>query len=288
MDFVIITGLSGAGKSIALNSMEDIGYYSVDNIPVSLLPTLYELCEKSSDPRMKRTAVVIDIRGGNVFDLLISQLNAFKAEGRSCRLLFLDAKSDTLLKRYKETRRKHPVMDIYKNITTLDAVNLEKQLLLPVKNMADFFIDTTEMSAKQLKERITVSFLNDNSKGMLITNMSFGFKYGIPPEADLVFDVRCLPNPFYIDDLKMLTGLDAPVREFVLNSGQTKEFAEKLLALLDYSLPLYRFEGKSSLVIAVGCTGGKHRSVTVASYLNEHFLHSGQRSAVYHRDISKI
>lgn len=288
MDFVIITGLSGAGKSMALNAMEDIGYYCVDNIPDVLLPNFYELCEKSSDSRMKKVAVVIDVRSGNVFDRLIAQLNDFRKVGKDYKLLFLDAKADTLLKRYKETRRRHPVMDLYKNITTQDAVTFEKQLLTPVKHIADYLIDTTEMSVKQLKERITNSFVDDINGGMLITCMSFGFKYGIPLEADLVFDVRCLPNPFYISELKPLTGLDESVRNYVLNNDETQGYIENLFRLLDYSIPLYITEGKSSLVIAVGCTGGKHRSVTLASVLDEHFAKNGQKSAVHHRDISKV
>lgn len=288
MDFVIITGLSGAGKSVALNAMEDIGYYCVDNIPDVLLPNFYELCEKSSDSRMKKVAVVIDVRSGNVFDRLIAQLNDFRKVGKDYKLLFLDAKADTLLKRYKETRRRHPVMDLYKNITTQDAVTFEKQLLTPVKHIADYLIDTTEMSVKQLKERITNSFVDDINGGMLITCMSFGFKYGIPLEADLVFDVRCLPNPFYISELKPLTGLDESVRNYVLNNDETQGYIENLFRLLDYSIPLYITEGKSSLVIAVGCTGGKHRSVTLASVLDEHFAKNGQKSAVHHRDISKV
>lgn len=288
MDFVIITGLSGAGKSVALNAMEDIGYYCVDNIPDVLLPNFYELCEKSSDSRMKKVAVVIDVRSGNVFDRLIAQLNDFRKVGKDYKLLFLDAKADTLLKRYKETRRRHPVMDLYKNITTQDAVTFEKQLLTPVKHIADYLIDTTEMSVKQLKERITNSFVDDINGGMLITCMSFGFKYGIPLEADLVFDVRCLPNPFYISELKPLTGLDESVRNYVLNNDETQGYIENLFRLLYYSIPLYITEGKSSLVIAVGCTGGKHRSVTLASVLDEHFAKNGQKSAVHHRDISKV
>ena len=288
MDFVIITGLSGAGKSMALNAMEDIGYYCVDNIPDVLLPNFYELCEKSSDSRMKKVAVVIDVRSGNVFDRLIAQLNDFRKVGKDYKLLFLDAKADTLLKRYKETRRRHPVMDLYKNITTQDAVTFEKQLLTPVKHIADYLIDTTEMSVKQLKERITNSFVDDINGGMLITCMSFGFKYGIPTDSDLVFDVRCLPNPFYISELKPLTGLDESVRNYVLNNDETQGYIENLFRLLDYSIPLYITEGKSSLVIAVGCTGGKHRSVTLASVLDEHFAKNGQKSAVHHRDISKV
>lgn len=286
MEFIIITGLSGAGKSNALHALEDIGYYCVDNIPPMLLSTLYTLCETSNDSRMQKVAVVVDIRGGEVFDSLFDQLKTFKEEGKRYKILFLDAKSDILLIRYKETRRKHPLADNI-SVSTDDAVKLERELLKPVKAHADYIIDTSYMAIKQLKERVTTLFADNAGDSLIVTCMSFGFKYGIPLEADLLFDVRCLPNPFYVKELKPLTGLDESVREYVLKFDETQKYIERLLALLDYSVPLYRAEGKSELVIAVGCTGGKHRSVTIARLLNSHFIENGQKATIHHRDIWK-
>lgn len=287
MEFIIITGLSGAGKSHALRALEDIGFYCVDNIPPMLLSTFWDLCEKSSDTRMKRVAVVVDVRGGEVFDTLFDELRKFNAEGRKYKILFLDAKSDVLLIRYKETRRKHPLAESFDGATTEDAVKLEKELMKPFKARADYIIDTSYMALKQLKERVTTMFSGDPGEGFIITCLSFGFKYGIPLEADLLFDVRCLPNPYYVKELKELTGLDESVREYVMKFPETQTYVEKLLNLLDYSVPLYKGEGKSELVIAIGCTGGKHRSVTLARLLNSHFIEIGQKSTLHHRDIWK-
>lgn len=287
MEFIIITGLSGAGKSNALRALEDIGFYCVDNLPPALLSTFWDLCEKSSDSRMKRVGVVVDIRTGEVFDELFSELNKFHHDGKKYKILFLDAKNDVLLIRYKETRRKHPLAESFEGSTTEEAVMLEKELMKPFKARADYIIDTTYMAPKQLKERVTTMFSDTPGESFIITCLSFGFKYGIPLEADLLFDVRCLPNPYYVKELKELTGLDESVREYVMKFPETQEYVEKLLALLDYSLPLYKGEGKSELVIAVGCTGGKHRSVTLARLLNSHFIELGQKSTLHHRDIWK-
>ena len=275
MEFIIITGLSGAGKSVAMRSMEDIGYYCVDNIPPVLLTTFYDMCEKSSDERMKKMAIVTDVRSGEVF-----------TEGKRCKILFLDAQNAVLLRRYKETRRKHPLIDVSKG-STEDALHLERRLLMQVKARADYVIDTSLLSQQQLRERISSLFLGNAALGMTVTCLSFGFKYGIPSEADLVFDVRCLPNPFYIPELKQHTGLEACVFDYVMQFEQSKGYAERILSLVDYSLPLYLKEGKSQLVIASGCTGGKHRSVTMTRILYQHILESGQKVIVHHRDIGK-
>ncbi len=286
MEFVIITGLSGAGKSVAMRSMEDIGYYCVDNIPPVLVTTFYDLCEKSSDERMKKMAVVTDVRSGDVFTDLFTALDRLKSEDKPYKILFLDARDEVLLRRYKETRRKHPLIDVTKG-STEDALLLERRLLMQVKARADYVIDTSLLAQMQLKERISSLFLGGLSMGMTVTCLSFGFKYGIPSEADLVFDVRCLPNPFYIPELKRHTGLEACVFDYVMQFEQSKGFAERMLALVDYSLPLYLREGKSQLVIAAGCTGGKHRSVTMTRILYKHILESGQKVIVHHRDIAK-
>ena len=201
------------------------------------------------------------------------------------KILFLDARDDVLLRRFKETRRKHPLSD--NAASTEDAVYLERELLMPVKARADYVIDTSLLSTTQLRERITALFLGNISLGLTVTCMSFGFKYGLPAEADLVFDVRCLPNPFYIPELKHHTGLEDCVYDYVMKFDQSKGYAERMLDLVDYSLPLYRSEGKSQLVIAVGCTGGKHRSVTLTRVLYQHLLDGGQRTIVHHRDVTK-
>ena len=287
MEFVIITGMSGAGKTGALHVLEDIGFYCVDNIPSSLLKTLYTLCSKSKDGMMKRVAVVVDVRGTGNFEQMYGDIKEFKDGYDNVSVLFFDAKTDMLIVRYKETRRKHPLAERLKDGSVSDAVEFEKALLLPIKNLSDYNIDTTYMSVKQLPERVTSMFMEDTSQSLTLTFMSFGFKYGIPLEADLIIDVRCLPNPYYVPELKMLTGLDEEVRKYVLDSDDTQEFIKRTLNLLDFSVPLYLKEGKSELIVGIGCTGGKHRSVTVARLLNEHFVQSGYKCIIQHRDVAK-
>ncbi|MCH5300465.1 MAG: RNase adapter RapZ [Ruminococcus sp.] len=288
MDFLIITGLSGAGKSTALKTMEDIGYYCVDNIPATLLHVFYDLCEKSSDPLMKKVAVVIDVRNGESFEYIMSEIHILRKENKNLKIAFLDAKDDVLITRFKETRRHHPLYDKVEDGSTKTALQLERESLSFLKKSADYLIDTTYMSNKQLAERIYNIFLEKNSDSLIITFMSFGFKYGLPLEADLVFDARCLPNPYYIPELKPLTGLDLSVRDYVLNSENTQDFMKKILDFLDYAVPLYQKEGKSEIVVAIGCTGGKHRSVTLARSFNNHFIQKGYKSTIQHRDIWKM
>ena len=287
MDFVILTGLSGAGKTNALHAMEDSGYYCVDNLPPLLLDTFYDLCDNSTDNRMKQVAVVADARSGEMFADIPEVLSKLRLEGKQFKILFLDAKPDTLLVRFKGTRRKHPLIGEIASGSIEEAVELENELMNGVKAMADYVVDTTFMNPKELKERVTTLFSAGARDTLLVTCVSFGYKYGIPPEADMVLDVRCLPNPFYIKELKSLTGLDEQVRNYICGFDVTGEFLEHLYAYIDYLLPLYRNEGKSELVIVVGCTGGKHRSVTVARMLNTHLLENGQKSAIHHRDIWK-
>lgn len=287
MEFLIITGLSGAGKTNALRTMEDIGYYCVDNIPATLLTDFYDLCEKSDDHIMKKVAVVIDARGGVSFDSLAMEIHKMKKDKKNFKILFLDSKDDVLITRYKETRRHHPLAERTSDGSIESAIKLERQTLALFKKIADYIIDTTYMSNKQLKERLNSIFLEKSSDSLLVTFMSFGFKYGSPREADLVFDVRCLPNPFYIPELKPLTGLDVEVREYVLQFEESQEFIKRITNFLDYAMPLYQKEGKSEVVVAVGCTGGKHRSVTLARTFNNHFLEKGYKSTVHHRDIWK-
>ncbi len=287
MEFVIVTGLSGAGKTSALHAMEDIGFYCVDNLPPLLLDTFYDLCENSGDRRMKRVAVVADTRSGEMFAEIANVIAKLRAEGKKFKILFLDAKQDTLIVRFKETRRKHPLIGEIISGSVEEAVALEDELMKSVRVMADYVIDTTLTAPNELKERVTTIFTSGARDTLLITCISFGYKYGLPPEADLVFDTRCLPNPFYVKELKHLTGLDEPVREYILGFDVTESFAQKLYDFLDYAVALYRQEGKSELVIGFGCTGGKHRSVTVARMLNAHFSENGLKSSIHHRDIWK-
>lgn len=218
---------------------------------------------------------------------MYAEIEKFKKTYDNVKVMFFDAKVDSIIIRYKETRRRHPLAERLKDGSVAEAVEFEKALLLPIKNLSDYKIDTTYMSNKQLRERVMSMFMNDTSQGLTLTFMSFGFKYGIPLEADLIMDVRCLPNPFYIPELKHLTGLDESVRTYVLNSEETTEFLNRLLKMLDFAVPLYLKEGKSELVVGIGCTGGKHRSVTIAMQLDEYFIQKGYRCVITHRDISK-
>ncbi len=287
MDFLIVTGLSGAGKTQALHTLEDIGYYCVDNIPTKLISTFYDLCQKSSDKSMQKVAVVVDIRGENLGRGSFESIEKLKTNRKNYKILFLDAKDDTLIGRYNETRRKHPLSENY-NGSVQKAIKFERQLLDSIKNSADYLIDTSFLSPAQLKKRLASIFLNNSSNALTVTCMSFGFKYGIPTEADLVFDVRCLPNPYYIEEMRNLTGLDDSVKEYVINSNEARGFIDRTVSLVDYMLPLYYNEGKSQLVIAIGCTGGKHRSVTLAQFLYNHILDKHYKVVINHRDINKI
>lgn len=285
MDFLIVTGLSGAGKSRAVDALEDINFFCVDNIPPKLISKFAELAQQSGS-KLSKIAVVTDVRGGELFNDFIGEIDILKSLGISYKLLFLDCNNQVLVRRYKETRRKHPLLDAVEP-SIEKAVILERELLLQARERADYIIDTSHLSAMQLRERVNNIFLDNISNSMLINCMSFGFKYGSPTEADLIFDVRCLPNPFYIDDLKYKTGLESEVNEYVMSWPQSKILLEKLLDLIDYLIPLYLSEGKSQLTIAVGCTGGKHRSVTFAEKFYSHLLEQGKKVAVNHRDILK-
>ena len=288
MEFVIITGTSGAGKTSALRVLEDIGYYCVDHIPAALLSTLYTLCSKSGGTDMSHVAVVVDVRGTENYDNTNSELEEFKKAHENVKILFFDANTEQIIIRYKETRRRHPLADRLKGGSVMEAVEFEKALLASSKRLADYTIDTSFMANRQLRERIMSIFMEDPSKALKLTFISFGFKYGIPLEADLIIDVRCLPNPFYIPALKPLSGMDKAVRDYVLGSDETQEFVRRTLSLLDFSVPLYLKEGKSELVAGIGCTGGKHRSVTVARTLQEHFQGLGYRCVIKHRDVARL
>ena len=280
MQIVIITGVSGAGKSRAADVLEDIGFFCVDNMPPALIPKFVELCLQSNG-KIDKVAIVTDVRGGDLFSglgKLIDQDGAYK-------ILFLDADDAVLMRRFKETRRKHPLSQ--PGGTIQEALSNERRLLRPARERADYMIDTSNLSPAQLKERLTVLFTGNNQTALMVNCMSFGFKYGPAIEGDLVFDVRCFPNPFYVDSLKKLTGLDAAVKDYVFSSDVTRTFIKKLFDLIDFLIPHYIEEGKSQLVVAIGCTGGKHRSVAIAESLYHHLLDKGIQTAVNHRDIQK-
>lgn len=285
MEFVVLTGLSGAGKTRAMHAMEDIGFFCVDNLPPALIPVFYDLCVKSEGAR-NRVAVVTDTRGGELFKSFFAAMEALKRDKRPYKIVFLDSSDAVLVRRFKETRRKHPLSDDL-NGSLEQAVKLEREMLKPVKESSDYVIDTSGVSPQQLKARITELFLASPGDSLAVHCISFGFKYGIPLEADLVFDVRCLPNPFYDEVLRPQTGLDKPVYDYVMEKDETRGFVARFTDMIDYLLPLYSREGKSQLVIAVGCTGGHHRSVALAQYMCDHLAEQGFKSSVTHRDIQK-
>ena len=285
MRFIIITGLSGAGKTQVIHCLEDLDYYCIDNMPPALIPKLAEICY-SSNGKIDKVAMVIDIRGGDMFNELFNELNTLKASGCNYEVGFLDAKDEALVKRYKETRRMHPLA---RDGRLIDGIKKERAILEYVRKKANHIIDTSALSSIQLKDVVTKLFegTSPEHSGIVINIQSFGFKYGLPLDADLVFDVRFLPNPYYKDDLKKYTGLDKRVQKYVLKFEQTNEFISKLDDMIKYLLPYYIEEGKSQLVIGVGCTGGKHRSVTIALELYEFLKENGYNTIISHRDIQK-
>ena len=285
MQFVIITGMSGSGKSSAVNVLEDIGYYCIDNMPPELITKFANICTQSGG-KIDKVAFVVDIRGGDLFLKLKDTVADLKADGVNLKIMFFDSSDDVIVRRYKETRRKHPLDEVsYGNIRK--AIETERQMLVPIKAEADYYIDTTGTSTSELKERLYSIFLDENDDFMRIDIRSFGFKFGPMSEGDLIFDVRCLPNPFYIPELKNKTGLDSEVYDYVLSFDEAKILRDKLFELIDYLIPLYEKEGKSQLVIAFGCTGGKHRSVTFAEAIAQHLRNDGHKIRIQHRDIEK-
>lgn len=286
MELIIVTGLSGAGKSRTVNALEDIGFFCVDNMPPKLISKFVEIGMQSKG-EIDRMAVVTDIRGGELFDGLFDELDLLRSKEFEYKLLFLTASDEVLIRRYKETRRKHPLVGTLCN-SLEEAVKQERKIMSHARERADYILDTSLMSNAQLKERICKLFLDNIATGMMINCMSFGFKYGDPTYADLVFDVRCLPNPFYVDELKHKTGLNAEVKEYVMKSSDSVTLFDKIKDLVDFLLPLYLNEGKSQLTVAFGCTGGKHRSVTFAELLYQYLTEKGNKTSVNHRDINKL
>lgn len=284
MEFVIITGFSGSGKSSAVNALEDIGYYCIDNIPPVLIKDFANLCMKTES--LDKVAVVTDTRGGDFFADFVSVVAELKKIGLDFKILFLETSPHKLVTRYKETRRKHPLAE-KSDGSIEESVKLEDKLLQPVKELADYIIDTTMLTPQKLKNRIAEMFIQNSSDKLNVHIMSFGFKFASVTDADLVFDVRCLPNPFYIDELRELTGLQREVSSYVMKFDESQELYNKIEDLVDFLIPLYKKEGKSQVIIAFGCTGGKHRSVTFAQLLAKHLQNEDVHVTTSHRDISR-
>ena len=286
MIFVIVTGMSGSGKSSVMDVMEDIGYYCIDNIPPKLITQFVDLC-RQSELNIQKIAVAVDIRSGDMFAEIFHSWQTLKSESDVViKVLFIEASDEVLIKRYKETRRKHPLDEKFSG-NMHEALKYEWGQLSQLREIADYYIETSNLSASQLKEQIKSIFLERNSDSLTIKVMSFGFKYGVSTESDLVFDVRCLPNPFYIPELKNHTGLDNCVKDYVMGFEESETLFAKLCDLIDYLIPMYVQEGKSQLVIAFGCTGGKHRSITFAELMAEHLMRENYKIQKYHRDVTK-
>ncbi len=278
--FLIITGMSGAGKTQVIRTLEDLNFFCIDNLPAALIPKFAELCRQTSE---QNVALVVDIRGGRFFDKLLKVLNEMEAGGQKYELIFLDAADSTLIRRYKETRRRHP---LGAGTELLKSISNERELLKPLREKATRLIDTTNLATSQLKNLIFDLFSDSTQKErMNIIVRSFGFKHGLPMDSDMVLDVRFLPNPFYEEDLRPLTGNDKPVGDFICRYPQTFQYLKLEEQLLDFLVPQYISEGKSQLVISVGCTGGQHRSVFVANKLYDYLRTQGYNVEITHRDI---
>ncbi len=284
MRCVILTGMSGSGKSTALKMIEDMGYYCVGNLPISLVESFVDLSE--NDPELDKVAINVDIRSGQNIGDLTAVLDRLQERGKSFEMLFLESEDSVIIKRYKETRRTHPLAE---GGRVEQAISRERERLQPIKRRADYILDTSQLLTRELQAELKKMFVeNQTYKNLYITVLSFGFKYGIPTDADLVFDVRFLPNPYYVEGLRPLTGLDERIQNYVMEGDQYAVFMEKLEDMIGFLIPNYVAEGKNQLVIAIGCTGGKHRSVTVAQGLYERLgKQEDYGLRVEHRDIEK-
>lgn len=283
MRFVIVTGLSGAGKTEATRTLEDMDYFCVDNLPPKLIPKFAEACNTGN---IEKVALIIDIRGGIFFDDLFESLLYLKGNELEYEILFLDASDEVLVKRYKEARRSHPLSHEGRVITGIER---ERKRLREVRDRANIIIDTSKYKIRDLREKLSMHYGNDvvMEKQISVTILSFGFKYGIPVDSDLVFDVRFIPNPFYIPELKQFSGNDEQVKEYVLKQEETKGFIEKLEDMLRFLIPNYIKEGKRQLIIAIGCTGGRHRSVAIANSIYESLEEDNFNARIEHRDIGE-
>ena len=285
MQFTVVTGLSGSGKTQVLKFLEDKGFFCIDNLPPALIPKLSELLF-TTNGKFSKVALVIDMRVGDIIDELLSNLEDLKKRGYSYTLLFINASDEVLIKRYKESRHLHPTVS---DEGLLGSIHLERKRLAKIYNEADYVINTSDLSVADLQKKLKKIYANgeDKEDSIKVNIIPFGFKYGLPPDADLVFDVRCFPNPFYIPSLKEKTGNDKEVQEFVMRSPQTQKFYRQMYEMIYDLLPLYYDEGKSSVTIAIGCTGGKHRSVTLANLLGEDLKKDGYDITMIYRDITK-
>ena len=285
MRLVIVTGMSGAGKTQAVRFLEDMGYFCMDNLPPSLMPPFFQLCLNAGG-NIDRVALVADIRGGKLFDVDgIMNLAQSGQESLRCEILFMDASGEALIARYKETRRDHPLA---RHSSLEEGIARERALIAPLREKAHHVIDTSGLSTRKLRERLTEAFAHDDAGATRVQVMSFGFKYGIPSDADLVLDVRFLANPFYITDMRHLTGRDAVVRDYVLNNADAQEFMRRLCDMMAFLMPRYMAEGKTRLVVAIGCTGGMHRSVAVADALAAQLIGMSYQVMVRHRDAEAL
>lgn len=284
MQFTVVTGLSGSGKTQVVRFLEDMGFFCIDNLPPMLIPKFAEMFV-SVNIKYEKVAFVIDTRVGDMINELLDNLKILKESGYNYTMLFMQASDEVLVKRYKETRRTHPVAS---EKGLLSSIRSERQMLSKLYDAADVVIDTSDLSVNQLYARLREVFTNTDTESRMVINvLAFGFKYGIPADADLVFDVRCFPNPFYVDELKEKTGNDKEVQDFVMASGDAMKFFEKLEDMVKMLMPLYIEEGKASTTIAIGCTGGKHRSVTFANRLGESLKADGYNVNMIYRDIEK-
>ena len=283
MHLIVVTGMSGAGKSQAIRFFEDIGFFCIDNMPPVLIPRLIEMY-KSIGGESANVALVIDARVGEMIRQLVEQVKLIKQEGHRCEILFLDANNATLVKRYKETRRNHPL-----NLDggLVESISYERGMLKELHDSADVVIDTSVLKLRDLYDKLKEIYASESGENINIHVMAFGFKYGAPLDADLVFDVRCFPNPFYIEELKSKTGNDKVVRDYVMQFDESKAFMDKLKDMMRFLIPLYIKEGKTSLTIAIGCTGGKHRSVTMTNLLGEYLQALGYNANCVYRDVGK-
>ena len=284
LDIIIITGLSGSGKSFAIRALEDNGFFCVDNIPALLIPKFIDLAQGYQE-EIRRIALGVDLRGSQFLQALPQVLSDVRAAGHCAQILFFDASDEVLLRRFSETRRPHPLAG---QDSIQDGISRERKALEPIRALADRVIDTSDFNVHQLKREMEQQFCDaPQARHMTLFFTSFGYKYGIPHDTDMIFDVRFLPNPYFVNELRAKSGLDLEVRDYVLGNQETRDFLDRLYALLEFTLPLYEREGKSSLTLALGCTGGRHRSVVLVQELQQRFGGGHLRIHVKHRDIDK-
>jgi RNase adapter protein RapZ len=284
LDFIVVTGLSGAGKSAASRCLEDLGFFCIDNLPAALIPKVAELCAQS-EKRIERVALVIDAREGRFLDDLFAMLSDLTREGHQVRVVFLDASDEVLLRRFSETRRPHPLAQ---GGSALDGIRAERERLAHLKTRADLVIDTSSFTVHEFRKLLATAFLDlPPAPRMALALLSFGYRYGLPVDADLVFDARCLPNPHFVEALRPLTGRTSSVIEYVLGAAQSQAFLEQVQGFLNFALPLYVHEGKAYLTLAVGCTGGRHRSVVLVEELARRLREAGHEVSARHRDVER-